>query len=190
MNSRRRRGLLIIGIVLAPFIVGLLLTYQIIKISFPTDMAEQPSVGYQAGPRILPAKGAVPIQGLAVDPDGVPANPVPADKISLQRGPILYAIHCQLCHGDQGHGDGPLAHYFTKPAPRDLTDPEVTSQADGPLYITIIEGFGEMPPLSENVTPREAWDIVNYLRTLRTSVEIRHIGPEGVADRPLGQDGG
>ncbi len=169
MSSRGRRGLLIISIVLAPFVVGLLLTYQILKIPFPTDMAEQPSVGYQTGPRILPAKDVVPIQGLAVEPDGVPANPVLADKTSQQRGPILYAIHCQLCHGDQGHGDGPLAHYFTKPAPRNLLDPEVTGQADGPLYITIIQGFGEMPPLSENVTPREAWDIVNYLRTLRSS---------------------
>ncbi len=189
MNSRRRRGLVIISVVLAPFIVGLLLTYQILRIPFPTDMADQPSVGYQAGPRLLPPKDAVPIQGLASDPDGVPVNPVPADKISLQRGPILYAIHCQLCHGDQGHGDGPLARYFTKPAPRDLTDVEVTGQADGPLYLTIIEGFGEMPPLAENVTPREAWDIVNYLRTLRPSVEIRHIGPDGAADKPFGQGG-
>ncbi len=189
MNSRRRRGLLIISIVVAPFIVGLLLTYQIIKIPFPTDMDEQPSVGYQAGPRILPAKDAVPIQGLDIDPDGVPANPIPADQTSLQRGPILYAIHCQLCHGDQGHGDGPLAHYFTKPAPRDLTDPEVTGQADGPLYITILDGYGEMPPLSENVTPREAWDIVNYLRTLPASVEIRHTEPKVAANGPLGQHG-
>ncbi len=166
MSSRLRRGLLIVGIVLAPFAVGLLLTYQILSVPFLTDMAEQPSVGYQAGPRGLPAKDAVAIQGLAIDPDGIPANPVRADSTSLQRGQVLYAAHCQLCHGSRGHGDGPLAHYFTKPAPRNLTDPEVTGQADGPLYLTIIQGFGEMPPLAENVTPREAWDIVNYLRTL------------------------
>jgi mono/diheme cytochrome c family protein len=166
MNSRLARGLLIIGVVLTPFIVGLLLTYQILRIPFPTDMAEQPSVGYQTGPRLLPAKDTVPIQGLVVDPDGVPANPVRNDETSLQRGKILYSIHCQLCHGDQGHGDGPLAHYFTNRAPRNLTDPSITSEADGLLYMAIIQGFGQMPPLAENLTPREAWDIVNFLRTL------------------------
>ena len=166
MSHRLVRGLLIIGLVLTPFIVGLLLTYQILSVPFPTDMAVQPSVGYQAGPRLLPAKDAVPIQGLSVDPDGVPANPVPADATSLQRGKILYSIHCQLCHGDQGYGDGPLAHYFTNPPPRNLTDPAITSQADGLLYLTIIQGFGQMPALVENVTPREAWDIVNFMRSL------------------------
>jgi mono/diheme cytochrome c family protein len=166
MNSRLARGLLIIGVVLAPFILGLLLTYQILRIPFPTDMAEQPSIGYQAGPRRLPAKDSVPIQGLAIDPDGIPVNPVHNNETSLQRGKILYDINCQLCHGDQGHGDGPLAYRFVEPAPRNLTEQSVTSKADGSLYITIMQGFRTMPPLSENVTPREAWDIVNYLRTL------------------------
>ena len=165
MNMRLARGLLIIGLVLTPFLVGLLFTYQILRIPFPTDMADQPSIDYQEGPRLLPASGAVPIQGLRVDPDGLAANPVTSDSTSLLRGKILYSIHCQLCHGDQGHGDGPLAHYFNRP-PQNLTDPKVTAEADGAIYMTIAQGFGEMPSLAENLTPRESWDVINYLRTL------------------------
>lgn len=165
MNPRLKRGLLIIALVLAPFIIGLLFTYELIKIPFPTDMERQPSVGYQEGPRLLPPDGSVPVQGLSVIPEEFPANPVPADEISLQRGEILYAIHCQVCHGAEGRGDGPLAGYFDR-TPQNLIGPQITAEFDGSVYLTIVQGFGQMLSLAENLTPRERWDIVNYLRTL------------------------
>jgi mono/diheme cytochrome c family protein len=165
MNSRRRRGLVFIGLVLMPFIIGLLLTYEIIKIPFPTNMAEQPSTGYQEAPRKLPPEGAVPVQGLSIIHEEFPANPVPADEISLQRGAILYEIHCQVCHGAQGHGDGPLARYFDR-TPQNLTAAQITEEFDGSVYLTIMQGFGQMPSLAENLTRRERWDVINYVRTL------------------------
>lgn len=165
MTPPQRRGLVIIGLVLTPFIVGLLLTFEIIKIPFPTDMANQPSFTYQEGPRILPPVGAVPVQGLSVIPEEFPANPVPADEISLQRGEVLYDIHCQVCHGAQGHGDGPLVSYFDR-TPQNLTAEQITSEFDGSVYLTIVQGFGQMPSLAENLTRRERWDVINYVRTL------------------------
>lgn len=165
MSPRLRRGLLIIGLVLTPFVVGILFTYELIKIPFPTDMADQISVGYQEGPRLLPPDDAVPAQGLSVIPEEFPVNPVPVDEVSLQRGKILYGIHCQVCHGEQGHGDGPLATYFDR-TPQNLTGPQITAEFDGSVYLTIIQGFGEMPSLTENLTSRERWDVVNYVRTL------------------------
>jgi len=165
MSTRLQRGLLIIGLVLTPFVVGLLFTYEIIKVPFPTDMADQPSVDYQEGPRLLPPEGAVPVQGLSVIPEEFPVNPVPADAVSLQRGAILYSLHCQVCHGPQGHGDGPLARYFDR-TPQNLTGPQITAEFDGSVYLTIVQGFGQMPALAENLTPRERWDVINYVRTL------------------------
>ncbi len=165
MNPRLYRGLVIIGLILAPFILGLLFTFEKIKIQFPTNMAEQPSVDYQESPRKLPPEGAVPVQGLSVIPEEFPANPVPADEISLQRGAILYGIHCQVCHGEQGHGDGPLGSYFDR-TPQNLTTSQITSEFDGSVYLTIDQGFGQMPSLAENLTPRERWDVINYIRTL------------------------
>jgi mono/diheme cytochrome c family protein len=165
VSTRLGRGLLIIGGILTPFVVGLLCTYQIISISFPTDMADQPSLDYQEGPRLLPPQGAVPVQGLAVIAEEFPVNPVSSDEISLQRGRILYNMQCQLCHGDQGHGDGPLAQYFDR-TPQNLTAEQISAEFDGSVYLTITQGFGQMPSLAENLTPRERWDIVNYVRTL------------------------
>lgn len=165
MNLRVQRGLLIIAAISLPFIIGLLLTYEIVKIPFTTDMQNQISINYQEGPRILPPDSAVPVQGLAVIPDEFPTNPIPVDDISLQRGKFLFAIHCQICHGENGHGDGPLAAYFER-TPENLTSSQITAEFDGAVYLTIRNGFGQMPSLSENLTPHETWDVVNFLHTL------------------------
>lgn len=165
MNPRLRRGLAFIAVILTPFIVGMLFTFELIKIPFPTNMADQPSVDYQEGPRKLPPEGAVPVSGLSVIPEEFPVNPVSADDTSLQRGAILYGIHCQICHGAQGHGDGPLAKYFDR-TPQNLTATQITKEFDGSVYLTITQGFGQMPSLAENLTPRERWDVINYVRTL------------------------
>ena len=165
MTSRLRRGLIIIGLVLTPFIIGLLFTFEVIKIRFQTNMGDQISVGYQDGPRYLPPEDAVPVQGQSVIPEQFPVNPVIPDNTSLQRGAILYDIHCQLCHGSQGHGDGPLAQYFDR-TPQNLTAAQISDEFDGSVYLTILQGFGQMPSLAENLSPRERWDVINFVRTL------------------------
>jgi mono/diheme cytochrome c family protein len=127
-------------------------------------------VGYQEGPRILPPEGAVPLQGQAVIPEEFPSNPVPADDVSLQRGKILYNIHCELCHGDTGRGNGPLAKYFSR-TPQNLIGPEASAEFDGSVYLSMLQGFGEMPSVAENLTVRERWDVINYIRTLPSGGE-------------------
>ncbi|NIS79013.1 MAG: c-type cytochrome [Anaerolineales bacterium] len=170
MSTRTRRGLITIGLGLAPFIIGLLLTYQIIRVPFPTDMEDSPAVGYQESPRLSPPEGVVPIQGEPVIPEEFPVNPIPSDEISLQRGKILYQIHCSLCHGDLGHGDGPLAEFFPR-TPENLAGSRAAAEFDGSVYLAIRQGFGQMPALAENLTIREHWDVINYIRTLPTSDE-------------------
>lgn len=105
------------------------------------------------------------MQGISVIPEEFPVKPIAADEASLQRGEILYSIHCQVCHGELGQGDGPLADYFER-TPQNLTTDQITAEFDGSVYLTITQGFGQMPALAENLTPRERWDVINYVRTL------------------------
>lgn len=166
MSERTRRGLIFIGLIILPFIVGLLVTYQIITVAFPTDMQYQPSIDYQEGPRLAPPEGAVSTVGQSLFVGSLPRNPVTTDEVSLQRGEILYSIHCSLCHGDGGHGDGPLEEFYLDRPPSDLTAPNIAAQFDGALFRTISQGLGQMPPMAENLTPRERWDVINYVRGL------------------------
>ena len=168
MSERTRRGLAILAALLFPFIVGLLFTYELIRIPFPTDMAQSIAVGYVERPQRAPPQSSVPIQGQEVIPEELPSNPIPGDDTSHQRGQILFDIHCALCHGPQGHGDGPLAHYFAR-TPENLIGEEAAAEFDGSMYLVIQEGFGEMPSLAENLSVRERWDVINYIRTLAIS---------------------
>lgn len=43
-----------------------------------------------------------------------------APEHAVERGALLYRIHCANCHGDSGAGDGPMAEVLRE-APTDLT---------------------------------------------------------------------
>jgi mono/diheme cytochrome c family protein len=147
-------------------VLTLLVTYDLIDIEFPTNMAEQDTIAYLQGPRKAAPVLAVPVQGPALI-DGQPATtPVPSSPASIQRGQQLFSITCQVCHGQTGNGLSPIAAFFpTKPA--DLTGPTVQSMTDAQIYVIITQGFKVMPPMAENLSPSERWDVINYVRTIK-----------------------
>lgn len=172
-----KRIALTLILLIAPFVLGLAITYEYLQVDFTGFMEEQVSVGYREGPRLLPPEGAVPITGLEAPADGsVPLNPIESTANSVARGNLLFDIHCAVCHGDKALGDGPVAAYFKSPAPpvADLTTERITNLDDGLLYLILTNGAQGMPSLAENLTPRERWDVINYLRTLQ-DVQVTYL---------------
>lgn len=160
------------AVLLAVAAVGLgilmLFSYDVIKIDWLSFMEVQPSFKAMDHPLPVPAQ-SIPVEGPAFVPNmGAPSNPVPADASSLARGAELFQINCTACHGMGGKGDGPVAAFFQKVKPADLTGPIVQSLSDGAVFLVISNGKpGAMPPLNENLTVRERWDVINYIRTLK-----------------------
>jgi mono/diheme cytochrome c family protein len=143
-----------------------LFAYDVIKIDWVTFMEIQPSYRAMENPLPVPAD-SIPIEGAAYTIGaGVQTNPVIPDEVSIQRGAELYRINCLLCHGKQGKGDGVIGTYFTyKPA--DLTSVYMQQLSDEAVFYTISTGVeGRMPPLNENLSVRERWDLVNFLSLL------------------------
>ncbi|HNK64107.1 MAG TPA: cytochrome c [Anaerolineales bacterium] len=158
-------------------------SYDLIKIQWVTFMAIQPSFDDQEKPLPVPSR-SIPVEGAAYLPGmGEPVNPVPADDTSIARGAELYAIHCKMCHGEAGQGNGTVAAFLIKKKPADLSSDIVQAKSDGSMFLTISNGIynpnntlfpevefsGQMPPLNENLTVRERWDVVNFLRTLQAT---------------------
>jgi mono/diheme cytochrome c family protein len=141
-------------------------SFDIIKIKWVSFMGLQPSFGYMEQPQPVPAR-SVPIEGPATIPNmGVPKNPVPADAVSIVRGAQLFGTHCIMCHGAKGEGNGQLAALLAN-RPANLTLPITQTKSDSALFLTITNGVaGRMPALNENLTVRERWDVINFLRTL------------------------
>lgn len=164
-----RRFIPLIVLVLAVVLL-LLFVYEIIAVDWKSFMEDQPSIVYQEPPRRLAADEAVPISRPAWhDVPANLANPVPADGVSLERGALLYDMHCSVCHGTQGQADGPVTAFWRADArqPANLTEARIAQYPDAGLYQVITQGIGAMPPLRENVDERQTWDIVNYVHTLQ-----------------------
>ncbi len=73
-----------------------------------------------------------------------------------------------MCHGPQGQGNGPIAPFLVNYKPANLTSPLINAMSDGSIFLIISDGVpGRMPALNENLTVRERWDVVNFIRTLK-----------------------
>ncbi len=159
---------LVLGVVGVLGGIGMLFTYDIIKIDWPVFMEIQPSFKKMENP-LHPPERSIPVEGAIAIPNmGAPENPVPADEVSVARGAQLFALHCQMCHGPAGDGNGTIAPFLVKFKPANLTLPVVQDKSDGALFLTVTNGVTDrMPALNENLTVRERWDVVNFIRTLK-----------------------
>ncbi|MEW6085089.1 MAG: cytochrome c [Chloroflexota bacterium] len=145
-----------------------LFLFDIIKIDWVSFMEIQPTFKQMENPLPPPVR-SIPVEGpIAIPGMGAPHNPTVADEASLTRGAELYTIHCQMCHGITGEGNGPVAPFLVNFKPANLTSAVAQSKSDGSIFLTISNGVdGRMPALNENLTVAERWDVVNFIRTLK-----------------------
>jgi mono/diheme cytochrome c family protein len=101
------------------------------------------------------------------------AEAVPSLTGSADRGRVLFARYCAVCHGAEGRGDGPLAAKLNDPK-TNLRKARFASLRPGPepeaaaLFRVIRHG---LPPTSmpghEWLTDRQVSDLVAWVQTLR-----------------------
>jgi mono/diheme cytochrome c family protein len=171
MNAALKRLMFAGTLVVLALVFFELWAYDVIKIDFISFMEIQPSFDVQEKPLPVPAR-SIPIEGPAFIPNmGAPTNPVPADDVSISRGQTLFSINCVMCHGPNGEGNGQLAALIAN-KPANLTSIITQSKTDGALFLTITNGVqGKMPPMVENLTVRDRWDVINYIRTLKPAAQ-------------------
>ncbi|MCU0797659.1 MAG: cbb3-type cytochrome c oxidase subunit II [Akkermansiaceae bacterium] len=89
-------------------------------------------------------------------------------KVSLADGGALFAVHCAVCHGAGGRGDGPLAMRFAKP-PADLAQgPVVYAQGPDGIERVIRWGIpGTDMPGHETLSDAEVLALAEWVRGLR-----------------------
>lgn len=110
-----------------------------------------------------PQAGAAPF---AVPPEYAgltgPSGPEAADE-----GSALYRQNCEMCHGEDGRGDGPAGASLIPP-PADLHALNATA-ADDYLYWRIAEGKPGTGMFAwKGILPEDdLWKLVAYIRTLK-----------------------
>ncbi len=110
--------------------------------------------------------------------DGYYSNGMPEElgltaenvKAFLRRGQEVFNINCMPCHGKAGDGQG-IATRFGVPGVANLTLENFGSAAyrDGRLFDVISNGKGNMGPYKHNISIRDRWAVVGYVRAIQAS---------------------
>jgi mono/diheme cytochrome c family protein len=96
-------------------------------------------------------------------------NPLPGlTTIQMKEAERLYLVNCGICHGTKLDGNGPLYNNGQGPfpsAPRALaSDPLMISMPDGQMFYSITYGKNMMGSYASQVTTRQRWMIIHYIR--------------------------
>lgn len=105
--------------------------------------------------------------------------PLPVDQELLERGQERYGIFCAPCHGFSGYGDGMVARRaleLQEPLwvpPTDLHMEAVLKRSEGELYHTIDRGIRNMPAYGNQISVKDRWAVVAWIRVLQRSQNAR-----------------
>lgn len=95
-------------------------------------------------------------------------NPLRKTADHQARGAYLYEIHCAVCHGKSLDGNGVLYNNAEGPYPaKPAALIELTQDSDGEMFYYITYGKGMMGPFDGQLTPKQRWQIIMYIRAMQ-----------------------
>jgi mono/diheme cytochrome c family protein len=95
-------------------------------------------------------------------------NSLEYNEENIALGKKKYLTYCSPCHGNYAKGDSRLKDQF--PMPPTLHSKKMNEWADGRIYHVITFGQGVMPSYAKQVTQKERWAIIQYIRTLQRAL--------------------
>ena len=94
--------------------------------------------------------------------------PFPVTQAVLDRGQERYNIYCTPCHDATGNGNGMVVQRGY-PKPPSYHIDRLRQIEAGYFFDVMTNGFGRMPDYRAQITPRDRWNIVAYIRALQLS---------------------
>ena len=111
-----------------------------------------------------------------------PAAPAVTPEL-LALGRSRFRIFCGACHGVGGYGGSVVAENLTERRPPSLRTPVMTALPDATIYAILVGGSGRMPSYAAQLTERERWAVIAWLRRLQRTPAA---APDERADSALG----
>jgi mono/diheme cytochrome c family protein len=94
--------------------------------------------------------------------------PFPVTLEVVDRGEERYNIYCAPCHDKTGGGNGIVVQRGYRQPPSMHID-RLRQVEAGHFFDVMTNGFGAMPDYRSQLTPRDRWNIVAYIRALQLS---------------------
>ena len=172
MNLRPSSGLVLVVCLLVIPVTGVTLPWD-------KDMQDQPSkkpqdsvietnlttVPVAGKDKFAPPKDILELVQARLAAGRSLVNPMRKSPESLARGREMYELHCLVCHGEQGRGNGPVGKMFV-PQPMELNLDYVQLQPDGQLFYTISHGSFAMPFYRQAMPAEDRWHLVNFIKEM------------------------
>jgi mono/diheme cytochrome c family protein len=99
-------------------------------------------------------------------------EPAELRRALMTRGRERFDIHCSVCHGRTGNGDGMIVHRgFRKPPALHIE--RLRNAPAGYFFDVVTHGFGAMPSYANRIDVFDRWAIVAYVRALQFSQDAR-----------------
>jgi len=114
----------------------------------------------------------------------VARNPETMNADFLKLGQVKFNTYCSPCHDRTGHGKGIVALKEPTWQPTNLHEDRVKAMVDGEIFSIITQGRRSMPAYRFQITEKDRWAIVSYLRALQrtTSGTVNDVPQELRAD--------
>jgi len=106
--------------------------------------------------------------------------PFPVNEEVLARGQQRFDIYCAPCHSRLGDGNGTIVQRGFR-RPPSYHDERLRKAPLGYFFDVMSNGFGAMPDYAAQISPRDRWSIVAYIRALQLSQRAT------MSDVPQGQ---
>lgn len=92
------------------------------------------------------------------------SNPIQITTESINNGQALFVDLCSSCHGLEAVGVAKEKTGLKKDTPN-LSN-QLKTHSDGDFHWKIMNGKGDMPSFKDKLSEKEAWGIINYIKTL------------------------
>jgi hypothetical protein len=106
--------------------------------------------------------------------------PFAVNEAVLVRGRERFNIYCAPCHSQLGDGNGVIVQRGYRAPPSYHTE-RLRKAPLGYFFDVMTNGFGAMPDYAAQISARDRWNIVAYIRALQLSQDA------SAADVPAGQ---
>jgi mono/diheme cytochrome c family protein len=94
--------------------------------------------------------------------------PFAASEEVLARGRERFNIYCAPCHSQLGDGNGVIVQRGFRRPPSFHTE-RLRNAPLGYFFDVMTNGFGAMPDYASQISPRDRWSVVAYVRALQLS---------------------
>ena len=131
---------------------------------------------------ILPVQGTIPFSGdekafnlpypYPNTPEGYEAaglelvSPLTSSEENIAEGALLYSEMCTQCHGAEGKGDGAISRNGHIAGIPDYST-KLKDLPEGKMYHTLQYGKGLMGSHASQLSQKERWLIIEYIKTLQ-----------------------